>query len=127
MIEVERLDHLVLNVADVEATCAFYQRALGFEPITFGAGRRALRCGDMKINLYPVGAITGPLPAAPTPGSADLCFTTRTPLAEVAAHLAAEGIEVVEGPVERTGARAPLRSLYFVDPDGNALEISNEL
>lgn len=127
MIEIDRLDHLVLTVADVEATCEFYARVLGFEPITFGAGRRALRCGDMKINLHPQAAPAAPLPIAPTPGSGDLCFTTRTPLAEVAAHLAAEGVEVVEGPVERTGARAPLRSLYLLDPDGNALEISNEL
>jgi len=127
VIEVERLDHLVLTVADVEATCCFYARVLGFEPITFNNGRRALRFGDMKINLHALSAPAAPLPVRPTPGSGDLCFTTRTPLAEVAAHLAAEGVEVVEGPVERTGARAPLRSLYFLDPDGNALEISNEL
>jgi len=120
---VRGLDHLVLTVADVEASVGFYARVLGMEPETFGNGRRALRFGDQKLNLHAAGAEIAPHAARPTPGSADLCFVVDT-LAGVLEELAATGIAVEEGPVERTGALGPMRSVYFRDPDGNLLEVS---
>ena len=124
---IDSLDHLVLTVADVEASCAFYQRVLGMEVITFGAGRKALAFGSQKINLHPAGREFEPKAQRPTPGSADLCFLTSLPLAQVQTHLAACGITVTEGPVQRTGAQGPILSVYFRDPDLNLIEVSNRL
>lgn len=122
-----RLDHLVLTVADVEATCSFYQRVLGMRPVTFGEGRRALAFGQQKINLHPAGAEFEPHAARPVPGSADLCFIAETPLDQVTAHLQTCGVDIEEGPVARTGAEGPIRSVYFRDPDGNLIEVSNRI
>jgi len=124
-VKIDRLDHLVLTVADVDATVAFYQRALGMTAVTFGEGRRALAFGAQKINLHPYGREFEPKAARPTPGSADLCFLTETPLAEVLAHLGACGVDILEGPVRRTGATGPILSVYFRDPDGNLIEVAN--
>src|SRR5215470_11704415 len=96
---IDSLDHVVLTVAEVEATCAFYARALGMEVVTFAGGRKALAFGRQKINLHPHGREFEPKAARPMPGSGDLCFLTATPLAEVASHLAAAGVTVIEGPV----------------------------
>jgi catechol 2,3-dioxygenase-like lactoylglutathione lyase family enzyme len=124
-IRVERLDHLVLTVADVEKSCAFYCRVMGMKPVVFGGGRKALAFGRQKINLHAHGREFEPKADRPTPGSADLCFITDVPLTEVAAHLNAQGVAIVEGPVERTGATGPILSVYFRDPDGNLIEVSN--
>lgn len=124
-IRIDRIDHVVLTVADVEATCEFYARVLGMTPVTFGAGRRALTFGQQKINLHPAGRELEPKAAAPTPGSGDLCFITDTPLDVVEAHLRASGLALLEGgQTPRTGATGPIRSLYFRDPDGNLIEVS---
>jgi catechol 2,3-dioxygenase-like lactoylglutathione lyase family enzyme len=124
-IAIDRIDHLVLTVADVEATCAFYRDVLGMTPVSFGAGRRALRFGRQKINLHPAGRELEPKARTPTPGSGDLCLITSTPLAEVEAHLRACGIELLEGrATQRSGAVGPIMSLYFRDPDGNLIEVS---
>ena len=124
MPRVSSLDHLVLTVADPAATVAFYTRVLGMEARSFGAGRQALHFGDQKINLHPSAAPIRPHAAAPTAGSADLCFLSETPLDDWQAHLEALGVAVEEGPVDRTGATGPIRSLYVRDPDGNLVEIS---
>ena len=124
---IEGLDHLVLTVADIDRTRDFYERALGMEPVVFGEGRHALAFGAQKINLHEAGREFEPKAAAPTPGSADLCFLTNVPVAEVVEHLEANGIEIVEGPVRRTGATGPITSVYFRDPDGNLLEVSGLL
>jgi len=122
---IDRLDHLVLTVADVEATCAFYEKTLGMTPVTFAAGRRALTFGRQKINLHQAGRELEPRARVPTPGSGDVCFITSTPLAEVQAHLEAHGIELLEGgQTPRTGATGSINSLYFRDPDGNLVEVS---
>lgn len=123
---IDALDHLVLTVKDVDVTAAFYGRVLGMEPVTFGAGRRALSFGAQKINLHAAGRELEPKAAFPTPGSADLCFLTTATPDEVLAHLAACGVAVIEGPVPRTGARGPIVSVYIRDPDGNLLEISSD-
>ena len=109
---VEDLDHLVLTVADIKATCRFYQQVLGMTPFTFGNGRTALSFGNRKINLHEVGK--GDLPQA-----------HRTPAVEMLDHLKANGVPVEEGPVRREGALGPITSVYFRDPDGNLIEVAN--
>jgi len=122
---IDRLDHLVLTVRDVDATCSFYVRVLGMQIVTFGEARKALAFGRQKINLHQAGREFEPKAALPTPGSADLCLITDVPLDEAIAHLTACAVAVVEGPVMRTGATGPIRSVYFRDPDGNLIEVSN--
>ena len=123
--KIERLDHLVLTVADVTKTCEFYERVLGMETVTFGAGRKALTFGRHKINLHQAGKEFEPKAIKPTPGSGDLCLIASTPLAQVIEHLTGEGIAIEEGPVPRIGAIGPMQSVYFRDPDGNLIEVSN--
>jgi len=123
--KIDRLDHLVLTVADVTKTCEFYERVLGMETVTFGAGRKALAFGQQKINLHQSGKEFEPKAVKPTPGSGDLCFIASTPLPEVVQHLKAKRIDIVEGPVARTGATGLMQSVYFRDPDGNLIEVSN--
>lgn len=123
--KIDRLDHLVLTVKSIEATVAFYRRALGMREVAFGEGRKALAFGAQKINLHEEGREFEPKAHRPTPGSADLCFVTETPLPEVVRHLRACGVEIIEGPVGRTGAVGPLLSVYFRDPDLNLIEVSN--
>jgi len=118
------LDHLVLTVADIDATVAFYCDGLGMELVRFGAGRLALGFGSQKINLHPAGHEFEPKAARPTPGSGDLCFLLTGTLEAAQARLAGAGIAVEKGPVARTGATGPIRSLYIRDPDGNLIEIS---
>lgn len=122
---IEAIDHLVLTVRDIETTCAFYTRVLGMHVIIFGSGRKALTFGSQKINLHQQGREFEPKAMRPTPGSADLCLITATPLPQVITHLNACGVEIVEGPVARTGAVGAIESVYFRDPDGNLLEVSN--
>jgi catechol 2,3-dioxygenase-like lactoylglutathione lyase family enzyme len=125
VISLDRLDHLVLTVADIDATCAFYRRVLGIEVRSFGAqGRKALNFGRHKINLHQRGREFEPKATRPTPGSGDLCFIAAVPLDAVIAHLAACDVAIEEGPVDRTGATGPIRSVYIRDPDGNLIEIS---
>lgn len=122
---IDHLDHLVLTVADIEATCAFYQRLLGMEVVSFGNGRRALAFGQQKINLHAHGREFEPKAERPTPGSADFCLITRVPLAEVVARLMDGGVAIIDGPVPRTGASGPIMSIYFRDPDRNLVEVAN--
>lgn len=122
---VERLDHLVLTVADIDASCTFYQRVLGMQVVTFGQGRKALAFGQQKINLHRLGAEFEPKALRPTPGSADLCLLVSTPLVEVMAHLQRCDVAIEEGPMPRTGATGPLLSVYIRDPDRNLIELAN--
>ncbi len=123
--EIDRLDHLVLTVADIDRTVAFYRDVLGMEPVVFGGGRTALSFGRSKINLHQVGREFEPRATRPVAGSADICLVARDPLEVVTAELRAHGVAVEEGPVERTGATGPMVSVYVRDPDGNLVEISN--
>lgn len=122
---INRLDHLVLTVQDIEVTCAFYSQVLGLETISFDQGRKALAVGRQKINLHQQGREFEPKAHRPTPGAADLCFITSTPIAEVLDHLQVCGVAVIEGPVERTGALGSMMSIYFRDPDLNLIEVSH--
>jgi len=122
---IERIDHLVLTVKDILASCDFYSRVLGMEVVAFGEGRKALSFGAHKINLHQHGKEFEPKAAHPTPGSADICLITNTPLAEVVNHLRACDVDLLEGPVPRTGASGPIISVYFRDPDSNLIEVSS--
>ncbi|MEL6299068.1 MAG: VOC family protein [Pseudomonadota bacterium] len=118
------LDHLVLTVGSIDATVAFYTRALGMGVETFGPEHRtALTFGPSKINLHAVERTFEPKAAAPTPGSADLCFVVDD-LDAAVRRLERAGIAIIEGPVTRTGARGPIRSVYVRDPDANLIELS---
>ncbi|NBC17883.1 MAG: VOC family protein [Bacteroidetes bacterium] len=121
---IDRLDHLVLTVRDLDATLDFYTRVLGMTAITFGKGRKALRFGRQKINLHGAGRTFDPKAARPTPGAADLCLVTATPIAAVQEHLRAHDVDVIAGPVVRTGAEGPITSVYVRDPDDNLIEIA---
>lgn len=128
---IDSLDHLVLTVRDIDATVRFYESALAMQAARFtakdGTERVALAFGRQKINLHSQGREFEPKADKATPGSADLCFLTREPVAQVIAHLHRLGIAVIEGPVQRTGATGPILSIYIRDPDGNLLEISNQI
>ncbi|CAM3316408.1 NUDIX domain-containing protein [Brevibacillus invocatus] len=124
---IDSLDHLVLTVRDIEATCQFYERVLGMTSITFGENRKALLFGNQKINLHQAGKEWEPKAQHPVPGSADLCLLSSWPMEKLLQHLTACGVEIVEGPVQRTGAKAPLLSIYLRDPDENLIEIANQL
>ena len=125
---VERIDHLVLTVRDIEAAARFYERALGLEREFFrgpeGQPRHALRFGNQKINLQDGATETPTKARSPTPGAGDFCLIAAVPIEEIIAHLRAEGISLEAGPVPRTGALGPMRSVYFRDPDGNLVEVA---
>lgn len=121
---IARLDHLVLTVRDIAATCDFYGRVLGMQVVTFGEGRKALAFGQQKFNLHEAGREFEPKAQRPTPGSADLCLIADGRLEDVIAHLRACGVPILEGPVRRTGAVGPILSVYFRDPDQNLIEVS---
>lgn len=124
---IERLDHLVLTVADIEQTVAFYQRVLGMRHEVFGEGRHALCFGQQKFNLHQVGREFEPKAKTPIPGAIDLCLITAWPLEQLLAHLQEQGVQLKLGPVPRTGALGPVESVYFRDPDDNLLEVSRYL
>ena len=115
----------MITAFDLERTIDFYSRVLGMEPITFAGGRRGLAFGRQKINLHQSGREFEPKALKPVPGSMDLCFITETPLAEVVAELKSNGVAIADGPVAKTGALGPMMSVYFRDPDGNLIEVSN--
>ena len=129
---IDRIDHIVLTVKDIHATCDFYVKALGMEVVTFGAGRTALAFGAQKINLHAVGTTTpssggggiAAVAATPTPGSGDFCLITDQPVDATLVRLRTAGVKIEQGPVTRTGALGPIESIYFRDPDGNLVEVA---
>lgn len=125
--KIDQLDHLVLTVQNIEVTCDFYSRVFGMKVVTFGNNRKALQFGRQKINLHEWGKEFDPKAVNPTPGSGDLCFITEVSLQEVMGHIRSCGVEILEGPVGRTGAVGPIESIYLRDPDGNLIEVSNSL
>ena len=120
------IDHVVLPTRDLERCLDFYTRVLGMRVERYGANRIALRFGDHKFNVHPPGFDAGIKARIPTPGSLDLCFLANRPLEEVIAHLKRESVPIEEGPIERSGARFTIRSVYVRDPDGNLIEISEK-
>lgn len=122
--KVDRLDHLVLTVKDIDATCRFYATVLGMEVVTFGGNRKALSCGSQRINLHQAGQELELKAHRPTPGSADLCFLVDTSMADLLAQVQRCGVAIILGLVRRTGAAGELESVYFRDPDLNLIEVA---
>lgn len=133
MIDLQRIDHFVLTVADIELSCDWYAKVLGCRVVRFkaanGEDRVALRIGDspQKINLHSAEHPFQPAARMPQPGSADLCFMVSTPLEDAIAHLSNLDIQIITGPVQRTGTLGPILSVYIRDPDGNLIEVSSPL
>ncbi len=125
MLNINRIDHLVLTVKDIDETVQFYTSVMGMKKIEFGQGRIALAFGQQKINLHQLGNEFEPKAQHVAAGSADLCFIIDTPIQQAIDDLAAKGINILEGPVYRTGALGKIISAYFRDPDGNLIEVSN--
>lgn len=129
---IQSIDHVVITCRDLSATIDFYTRALGMRLETFGEPpkpqRKALRFGDQKFNLHQAGDgnVTDVFAKTPTPGSLDLCLIAAVPLDDVIAHLKAQGVAIELGPVKRTGARWPIRSIYLRDPDHNLIEVAEQ-
>jgi catechol 2,3-dioxygenase-like lactoylglutathione lyase family enzyme len=121
---IDHLDHIVLTTADEAACIRFYVDILGMQLETFGAGRKAFRFGNQKINVHVKGKEFEPKADKPTPGSLDLCFIASLPLDAVITRLVETNTSIVEGPVARTGATSKIRSVYLRDPDNNLIEIS---
>lgn len=124
---IDHLDHLVLTNIDLTACKDFYTRVMGMRLETFGNGRVAFRFGNQKINVHERGHEFEPKAHLPVPGALDLCFIASIPLEAVIAHLKAETWPIIEGPVLRTGATGPIRSVYVRDPDLNLIEISEQV
>ena len=124
MVRVASLDHLVLTVQDIQRAIKFYVEVLGMQEVTFGENRKALAYGQQKINLHKFGEEFEPKAASPLPGSADLCFIIDGPLEEFIGHLNDNNIEILQGPLARTGALGVINSVYIRDPDQNLIELS---
>lgn len=121
---IDRFDHIVLTVKNIEETCAFYCRVLGMQMVTFAGGRKGLAFGANKINLHELGREFEPKAHQPAAGSADFCLIARVPLEQVIQHLQSCDVPLVEGPVAKMGALGPMLSVYFRDPDLNLVEVS---
>lgn len=119
------IDHLVLTVGNIEAACNFYSQVLGMKIVSFGENRKALQFGEQKINLHEAGKEFEPKALHPTSGSADICFISNKPLSQIKNHIISCGIDIIAGPVMRTGAIGTIESIYLRDTDGNLIEISN--
>lgn len=124
---IDHLDHLVLTTINIDACKDFYIRVMGMEMESFGAGRIAFRFGNQKINVHVRGHEFEPNAHLPVPGALDLCFIANVKLEAVIAHLEASRWPIEEGPVQRTGATGPIRSVYVRDPDLNLIEISVQI
>jgi catechol 2,3-dioxygenase-like lactoylglutathione lyase family enzyme len=125
-VRVDALDHIVLCVRDVSTSIAFYERVVGMEPREERPGKWSLHFGRNKISLQDAAA--SPTIAEDTiPGTGNFCLLTEVPMDDVVAHLAAEGVSVEDGPGERAGATGAILSVYFRDPDGNLVELSNAI
>jgi catechol 2,3-dioxygenase-like lactoylglutathione lyase family enzyme len=124
MVRVASLDHLVLTVQDIPRAIKFYVEVLGMQEVTFGDNRKALAYGQQKINLHKFGEEFEPKAASPLPGSADLCFVLDGALEDFIGHLNDNNIEILQGPLARTGALGVINSVYIRDPDQNLIEIS---
>ena len=125
--KLDKLDHLVLPVSDIERIAEFYTKHLGMHKRTFGNGRVALHFGDQKINLHPAGWDYEPKAAVSIAGSGDLCFIVAEPVEAIRLILQESGINIIDGPIRRNGAIGELHSIYFRDPDGNLIELSNRI
>jgi len=124
---IDHIDHIVLTTRDLAGCIAFYRDVLGMKLEEFKTPtekRLALKFGAQKINVHEWGKEFEPRAHVAAPGTLDLCFIASVPLGEVAKKLQAKKIEILEGPVAKTGAKGPMQSVYVRDPDLNLVEIS---
>lgn len=121
---IRKIDHLVITVSDLTKTRQFYCDLLGMSYEAFGEGRHALHFGAQKINLHIQGKELEPKADVALPGTADLCFEISTSLEDAREKLVDAGVDILEGPVRRTGASGPITSIYVRDPDLNLIELS---
>ena len=122
---IDRIDHIVLTVQNIEKTVEFYTNVLGMNVVEFSQGRKALTFGNQKINLHQKGKEFEPKAHIPTSGSIDLCLIASTDIRQVKEELKDKGIEIIQDIVERTGAIGNIKSIYIRDPDKNLIELSN--
>ncbi|WP_272659046.1 VOC family protein [Providencia sp. PROV121] len=122
---INHLDHLVLTTTDQNACIDFYTHVLKMKLITFGEQRYALQFGEQKINIHQYGKEFEPKAHLPVPGSLYLCFISNTPINQIMTFIQQQGVEIIEGPVKRTGAMGEILSIYIRDPDLNLIEIAN--
>jgi len=123
-VRIASIDHLVLTVRNIPRTVEFYKRVLGMEHVVFEGNFNALHFGSQKINLHPFRAEYLPHADIPAPGTGDMCLVCEGEIAEVVRDLATHGVEIEVGPVEQTGARGLMTSVYIRDPDRNLVEIA---
>jgi len=121
---IDRIDHIVLTTRDLPACRRFYCDVLGMKSETFAPGRIGLKFGKQKINLHEWGKEFTPRAHVAAPGTLDLCFISNIPLDKVIERLKTSKVQILEGPVDKTGALGPMRSVYVRDPDLNLVEIS---
>jgi len=121
---IDHIDHIVLTTRDRDGCIRFYTQVLGMKLESFGENRLALSFGSQKINLHEWGREFTPRAHVAAPGTLDLCFIASVPLESVIEKLNKERIRIIEGPVMKTGAQGPIRSVYVRDPDLNLVEIS---
>lgn len=124
--EITGFDHIVLSCHNVSEVVAFYRDVLGFRVGEERPGKWAIWFGTQKISLQDE-ANKPPMAARTLPGTGNFCVLADTPVAEVAEELRAAGVEILTGPTEKVGATGPILSVYFRDPEGNLVEISNPL
>lgn len=122
--QLESIDHVVFTVTDIDSTCAFYSQALSMEVVSFDVGRKALHFGLCQINLHQLGKEFEPKAAHPAPGTQDICLVVSTPMVDVVDQIRSAGVDIIAGPVPRTGARGAMESVYLRDPDGNLVEVA---
>jgi catechol 2,3-dioxygenase-like lactoylglutathione lyase family enzyme len=124
---IDHIDHIVLTTRDRDACVRFYADVLGMKLEKFRTPteeRLALKFGRQKINLHEWGREFAPRAHVAVPGSLDLCFIASVSLEEIIEKLHSKKIQILEGPVAKTGALGPMQSVYVRDPDLNLVEIS---
>jgi catechol 2,3-dioxygenase-like lactoylglutathione lyase family enzyme len=121
---IKGIDHFVITVADLEASLTFYEKVLGFVRLAAPGKPTALKFGSQKINVHQMDHTFDPKARQPTRGAADFCLVASRPLAEIKEHVERHGVAIEVGPVQRTGAQGDMTSIYFRDPDGNLVEVS---
>lgn len=125
------LDHIVLNVRDVERSLQFYTEVLGLKGERvddFRAGNvgfPSVRINDSTIiDLFPLGQEAPPAGTKNAGNLNHFCLVIgSSDFSGIVEYLAAHAIQVHQGPVSRWGARGVATSVYFFDPDGNEIEI----
>ncbi len=127
---IDAIDHVVLTSSNLDNTFNFYCKVLGMKLKKDlikedGSIRYSLHFGNNKINIHELNNIFTPHAMLVAAGTLDICFISSKNISYWERKLTKFNIEIIEGPVNRTGATSNLLSIYCNDPDGNLIEISN--